>query len=178
MQTYWPSGPISAHRIILYALEPDRIFWFPLESTKLSIHGSFLATLNLASSWVETPTLPPPNPRYPRSRNDYGSFSINTFPAWAPTRLSTSAFHLSCLREFKVQPLAPSFLNPREVIFDFSPLVLATCDFVSRRLELSFPYLPSSWDAIGQQGVDSSKSMMCFRLIISWAHGVVLSRVS
>jgi hypothetical protein len=70
------------------------------------------------------------------------------------------------------------FPNPREVRFDFSPLVLATHDFVSRRLELLFPYLPSPRDTRGQRGVDSSKCVTCVQLIISRAHHVVLPHVS
>jgi hypothetical protein len=67
--------------------------------------------------------------------------SVSALLARPPARLSASTSRLSRLREFKGPTLAPFFPEPPRGDIDFSPLVLATRDFASRRLELSFPYL-------------------------------------
>jgi hypothetical protein len=87
--------------------------------------------------------------------------SVSALLARPPARLNASTSRLSHLREFKGPTLAPFFPEPPRGDIDFSPLVLTTRDFASRRLKLSFPYFPSPRDARGQWGVDSSKCDVC-----------------
>jgi hypothetical protein len=104
--------------------------------------------------------------------------SVSALLAQPPARLSASTSRLSRLREFKGITLTPFFPEPPRGDVDFSPLVLATRDFASRRVELTYSYLTNPRDARGQRGVESSQYVTIVRLSISRAHCVVLSRVS
>jgi hypothetical protein len=49
-----------------------------------------------------------------------------------------------------IQPWHLPFMKPRKAMLTFSPRVLATRDFASRRVELSFHYLMNPQDVRGQ----------------------------
>jgi hypothetical protein len=99
---------------------------------------------------------------------------VSAFLDRPSARLNARTSRLSRLHEFKDPTLAPFFPEPLRGEVDFSPLVLATHNFASQRLEPLFTFLPSPRDARGQRGIDSSKCVTCVWLFISQAHSVVL----